>query len=278
MDTKTVPCPVCTRPFDPKQIEEHVNKCLFLNSAEEEQVLPQKRKREPLPLTASKSPRANLKSPRANLKTPQTSSNSSNKSNPWDFTKPLATQVQPSSLSDFFGQSHILGENTVLRTSLENAEIPNIILWGPPGCGKTSLSGVIKGICTAHSNRYKYASLCAANCGVKDVQDVVSAGKLQKQFGRKTVLFMDEIHRFNKKQQDIFLSYVEQGDLILIGATTENPSFTVNSALVSRCRVLVFNKLTSEDLTGILKRALGLLDVSIRDDNQTDDPNRYLSQ
>ncbi|KRT78622.1 AAA protein, partial [Oryctes borbonicus] len=184
----------------------------------------------------------------------------------FSFIVPLAKQAAPKHLDDFFGQNHVLGKNTILRSLLEKGEIPNMIIWGPPGCGKTSLAGVIHELCKSNSKKLKFASLCAANCGIKDVQNIVSAAKLESKFGRRTILFMDEVHRFNKKQQDIFLLHVERGDITLIGATTENPSFTINNALLSRCRVIVMEKLKDEDLLGILLRATENMGIEILDD------------
>lgn len=183
--------------------------------------------------------------------------------NAMSFTTPLANQVQPKLLDDFFGQNHVLGKDSVLRSLLGKGEVPNMILWGPPGCGKTSLSKVIQEICKQNSRKLKFASLCAATSGVKDVQKIVSLSKADLKYGQKTVLFMDEIHRFNKRQQDVFLLSVERGDIILVGATTENPSFSINSALLSRCRVIVMEKLQTDDLVSILMRALNHLQIEV---------------
>ncbi|GLV41533.1 hypothetical protein CBL_06762 [Carabus blaptoides fortunei] len=147
-----------------------------------------------------------------------------------------------------------------------------MILWGPPGCGKTSLAGVVHGLCKEDPKRLKFVSLCAANAGVKDVQSVVTAAKTELRFGRRTILFMDEIHRFNKRQQDSFLIHVEKGDIVLIGATTENPSFSINNALLSRCRVIVFEKLQPETLVEILVKAVESLSVNLIED---DNPYKY---
>lgn len=195
----------------------------------------------------------------------------------FSFSLPLAAQVQPKALSDFFGQNQILGGNSILRSALENGEVPNMILWGPPGCGKTSLSSVIKEICKKNSTKLKFVSLCAATSGVKEVQAIIAKGIGELKYGRKTILFMDEIHRFNKKQQDTFLLHVEKGDIILIGATTENPSFFLNSALLSRCRVIVMEKLSPEDLRSILRNAASYLGIAVIDDDyQCLLENRYI--
>lgn len=193
-------------------------------------------------------------------------SNSTKTLRPSDFV-PLAKRLQPTSLHDFYGQSHVLGQNTILRNLLEKGEIPNMILWGPPGCGKTSLSNVISEICKQDPKKFKFISLCATNCGVKEIENIAKIATNEQKFGRKTILFMDEIHRFNKKQQDSFLGYVEKGIITLIGATTENPSFILNAALLSRCRVIVMEKLDNENLYSILEHAASILDMQIIDDD-----------
>lgn len=299
-------CPICNKSFLQKDIEKHVNKCIFLNSVDEhDEKL--KRKRSPSPCFLSrtqKSPKINVsvKSPLQRRKNSNTFSTtivhsqpgSSKRSNgneceemrddnshkkssvsstrtlkPPDFV-PLAKQLQPTSLNDFYGQNQVLGKNTILRSLLEKGEIPNMILWGPPGCGKTSLSNVINEMCKQNPKKYKFISLCATSCGVKEIENIAKIATNEQKFGRKTILFMDEIHRFNKKQQDSFLSYVEKGIITLIGATTENPSFILNSALLSRCRVIVMEKLDVEDLYSILEHAAFVLNINIIDDTNID--------
>ncbi|RZC38371.1 ATPase WRNIP1-like, partial [Asbolus verrucosus] len=263
-------CPICNKSFGLGEIEKHVNKCIFLNSVDNDEI--SKRKRSPSPVLPSNFARksriiqsqSDFTSPPKKQKV-QTDQPSTSKNENLTFTVPLAKQLQPKNLDDFVGQSHVLGENTVLRSLLAKGEVPNMILWGPPGCGKTSLSGVIQGMCKNNPTKLKFVSLCAATSGVKEVQNVVSAAKLQQKFGCRTVLFMDEIHRFNKKQQDIFLLHVEKGDIVLVGATTENPSFTINSALLSRCRVIVMQKLEPDSLYSILERAAHNFNINIDD-------------
>ncbi|CAH1108848.1 unnamed protein product [Psylliodes chrysocephalus] len=278
---ETTFCPICNKTFSIEEIQEHANKCIFLNCPEDDM---SKRKRSPSPVFHQNKPRVtiNQKSPRGIHKFSSTfdrenkdinknaesTSNCEFKSqfgtssslgprqlNPNNFSVPLAKQVAPKSLKDFFGQTNILGKDTVLRSLLEKAEIPNMVLWGPPGCGKTSLAGVINEICKSNPNKLRFTSLCAASCGVKDVQNVISISKNEMKFGRKTILFMDEIHAFNKKQQDTMLLSVERGDITLVGATTENPSFSINSALLSRCRVIVMEKLDCDTVYSILINA-----------------------
>ncbi|KAJ8934643.1 hypothetical protein NQ314_013242 [Rhamnusium bicolor] len=260
-------CPICNKSFAFSEIEQHANKCIFLNFPDD---LP-KRKRSPSPVLQNNQPKFEFKqkSPRDYSTTKQAEKVNSSMVAPLFQNKPstipLAKQVQPKTLDDFFGQNQVLGKNTVLRSLLEKGEIPNMILWGPPGCGKTSLSSVISEMCKMNPKKFKFVTLCATSTGVKEVQNVITIAKNEMKFGRRTVMFMDEIHRFNKRQQDIFLLSVEKGEMTLIGATTENPSFIINSALLSRCRVIVMEKLESNDLYSILERAAETLNVDIID-------------
>ncbi|MCE1248031.1 MAG: replication-associated recombination protein A [Firmicutes bacterium] len=160
--------------------------------------------------------------------------------------------MRPRVIADFIGQEHILGRGKVLREAIEKDAIPSFIIWGPPGCGKTTLSRIIKSTTKAH-----YVALAAVTSGVADVRQIVKEAEVRKQrLLQKTILFVDEIHRFNKSQQDAFLPHVEKGTITLIGATTENPFFEVNSPLLSRARVYRLEALTSENLKQIFERAL----------------------
>jgi putative ATPase len=160
---------------------------------------------------------------------------------------PLAERMRPQALDDLVGQEHLTGKGSVLRTAIENGKIPSMILWGPPGTGKTTIANII-----AHTLNVLYFQLSAISSGVKEVREVIDTAKKMQH----TILFIDEIHRFNKGQQDALLGAVEKGIITLIGATTENPSFEVNSALLSRCQVYVLKPLTEEDLIKLLQQSL----------------------
>ena len=165
--------------------------------------------------------------------------------------KPLAEKMRPEILDDFVGQEDVIGPNTPLRKMIEQDCITSMIFWGPPGVGKTTLAKII-----AKKTNSFFKQLSAVTSGVKEIKEIIEEADYNKSNGRKTILFVDEIHRFNKAQQDAFLPYVENGDIILIGATTENPSFEVNSALLSRSKVYVLNTLTKENIIEILKRVI----------------------
>lgn len=184
--------------------------------------------------------------------------------------KPLADRMRPLDLTEYAGQQQIIGEGKILRNAIESGNIPSMIFWGPPGTGKTTLAKII-----ANETNAFFAELSATNSGKKEIQDVAHKAKIFLQNeNKRTILFIDEIHRFNKAQQDTLLPYVEQGLIILIGATTENPSFEVNSALLSRARVFVLEQLAPEDIKKLLQRALkdserglGKLSVEISEDS-----------
>jgi putative ATPase len=165
--------------------------------------------------------------------------------------EPLAARMRPRSLDEFVGQEHIVGPGHALRRAIETDAVPSMILWGPPGTGKTTLAEIIAKMTGAH-----FASLSAVSAGVADLRKVVAEAQQRRALGKRTVLFIDEIHRFNKAQQDAVLPYVESGVVTLIGATTENPSFEVNSALLSRSRVFVLKALRDEDVGSIVDHAL----------------------
>ncbi len=165
--------------------------------------------------------------------------------------RPLASRMRPRTLEDFAGQGHLLGEGKILRQLIDADRISSMIFWGPPGVGKTTLARII-----ANRTKASFIDFSAVTSGIKEIRGVMEQAEKNRMFGEKTILFVDEIHRFNKAQQDAFLPYVEKGSIILIGATTENPSFEINSALLSRCKVFVLNALSSEELVALLHTAL----------------------
>lgn len=165
--------------------------------------------------------------------------------------EPLAARLRPQSLSEYIGQEHLLGKGKILRRLIESDQISSMIFWGPPGVGKTTLARII-----ANKTKAAFIDFSAVTSGIKEIRTVMQQAEQNRRYGEKTIVFVDEIHRFNKAQQDAFLPYVEKGSIVLIGATTENPSFEINSALLSRCRVFVLKALTTADLLGLLQRTL----------------------
>lgn len=164
---------------------------------------------------------------------------------------PLASRLRPESLADFIGQEHLLGQGKMLRQLIEKDQISSMIFWGPPGVGKTTLASIIAG-----HTKAEFINFSAVTSGIKEIKEVMAQAENSRRMGVRTVMFVDEIHRFNKAQQDAFLPFVEKGSILLIGATTENPSFEINAALLSRCRVFVLKALTEENLVQLLKNAL----------------------
>lgn len=164
---------------------------------------------------------------------------------------PLASRMRPESLEEYIGQKHLLGEGKVLRQILEKDQVSSMIFWGPPGVGKTTLARII-----AKHTKSAFVDFSAVTSGIKEIKEIMKQAENDRMLGLKTIVFVDEIHRFNKAQQDAFLPFVEKGSIILIGATTENPSFEINSALLSRCKVFVLEALKKEDLTVLLERTL----------------------
>ncbi len=164
---------------------------------------------------------------------------------------PLASRLRPHKLEDFIGQEHLLGQGKMLRQLIEKDQISSMIFWGPPGVGKTTLAGII-----AERTKADFINFSAVTSGIKEIKEVMNQAENSRKMGIRTVLFVDEIHRFNKAQQDAFLPFVEKGSILLIGATTENPSFEINAALLSRCRVFVLKALEEENLIKLLHNVL----------------------
>ncbi|XP_034470649.1 ATPase WRNIP1 [Hippoglossus hippoglossus] len=194
------------------------------------------------------------------------------------MSKPLAEILRPNTLDQYFGQSQVVGEQTLIRSLLDSQEIPSLILWGPPGCGKTTLAHIIAST-SKKNGTARFVSLSATSTSTNEVREVIKQAQNELRLcKRKTIMFIDEIHRFNKSQQDTFLPHVECGTVTLIGATTENPSFQVNAALLSRCRVLVLERLSVEAMGSILDRAVATLRIRVlgrelsnpEDQDQTD--------
>lgn len=181
--------------------------------------------------------------------------------------QPLAARLRPETLEEYVGQTHLLGQGKVLRRLIENDQISSMIFWGPPGIGKTTLARII-----ANRTKSVFIDFSAVTSGIKEIRTVMEEAEHNRSYGQRTIVFVDEIHRFNKAQQDAFLPFVEKGSIVLIGATTENPSFEINSALLSRCKVFVLQALNTEELRSLLLRALkepkgfGNQDIHIDDD------------
>ncbi len=169
-----------------------------------------------------------------------------------DAAAPLAERMRPRSLDEVAGHAELLGPRGFLRRAIAEDRVPSLIFWGPPGCGKTTLARLI-----AESTKSRFVPFSAVTSGIKEIKEVMAdAVKLRTATGRRTILFVDEIHRFNRAQQDAFLPYVERGDIVLVGATTENPSFELNAALLSRCKVVMLQALGAEELATMLRRAI----------------------
>jgi putative ATPase len=180
---------------------------------------------------------------------------------PLNAKRPLAERMRPDTLDDFAGQEHVLGPGKPLRSQIERDQLTSLILWGPPGVGKTTLAQII-----ARMTKSEFLPFSAVLAGIKEIKAVMADAERLRRLGRRTIIFIDEIHRFNKAQQDAFLPYVERGDIILIGATTENPSFEINAALLSRSKVYMLRALTTEEIAVLLRRALPSVGVTAADE------------
>ena len=166
-------------------------------------------------------------------------------------TAPLASRLRPDTLEDYVGQKHLIGNGKILIRLIEEDQVSSMIFWGPPGVGKTTLARII-----AEKTKAEFVEFSAVTSGIKEIKEVMAQAEQNRKMGFRTLLFVDEIHRFNKAQQDAFLPFVENGSIILIGATTENPSFEINSALLSRCKVFILKTLEEEELEKLLEHAL----------------------
>src|SRR5271170_6353293 len=171
--------------------------------------------------------------------------------NATDRTRPLADRMRPRTLEEYAGQEHLIGSGKPLHAQIERDDTGSILFWGPPGTGKTTLAKII-----ASMTKAEFIEFSAVLAGIKEIKQVMADAERARQYGTRTIVFIDEIHRFNKAQQDAFLPHVEKGNIRLIGATTENPSFEINSALLSRCRVYVLKPLTEDEIVVLLRRAL----------------------
>ena len=186
------------------------------------------------------------------------------------MTRPLADLMRPNTIDDIVGQTTLLGENGLVRRMVDNKKLSNLILWGPPGCGKTTIARAL-----ANSVDMDFVPMSAVFSGTADIKKAMDAARMNRDIGRNTLLFIDEIHRFNKTQQDTLLPYLEDGTVVFMGATTENPSFNLNNALLSRCHVGVLSALSTEDLLILIKRAEEFLDDKLP---LTDDARTHLAQ
>uniref|UniRef100_A0A4W6D5Q6 WRN helicase interacting protein 1 n=1 Tax=Lates calcarifer TaxID=8187 RepID=A0A4W6D5Q6_LATCA len=268
----SVQCPVCFKDFKSATINGHLDVCLLkgvtdtsLSTTTEESGPPLKKPRitaEAVPPSPAGSENQRSQTFVSNGQMLNTTPGLSPRTL-LTMVKPLADMLRPNTLEEYFGQSKVVGQQTLLRSLLDSQEIPSLILWGPPGCGKTTLAHIIAST-NKKNGTARFVPLSATSASTNEVREVIKQAQNELRLcKRKTILFIDEIHRFNKSQQDTFLPHVECGTVTLIGATTENPSFQVNAALLSRCRVLVLEKLSVEAMGLILDRAVATLGIRV---------------
>nr|XP_012143014.1 PREDICTED: ATPase WRNIP1-like [Megachile rotundata] len=255
-------CPVCRKDYPIEEIGSHIDLCF---SQLDETLLntPQTPKRS---YPSDENNETNL--PKKLKENPVTNTLNMNPSNITSIQEhfPLSEKMRPKCLADYIGQQHVVGSDTVLQQLLTKGHISSMIFWGPPGCGKSTLANVISNLSKEiHGNKIQVVKLYATSSGVGSIRDIVNKAKNGTKLNHQTIIFMDEIHRFNKLQQDIFLPHVEAGTLTLIGTTTENPSYSLNSALLSRCRVFFLNKLTPDNIVEILCRAISSINGEVYD-------------
>ncbi|XP_015433599.1 PREDICTED: ATPase WRNIP1 [Dufourea novaeangliae] len=267
-------CPICRKEFSVTSIGNHIDLCLSLiNALPKESSQSLKRS---LPFNKTVETNSVKKYKSSAMK--NISSMNQQKAVSSKEHVPLAEKLRPACFADYIGQEQVIGSTTVLQKLLTKGCIPSIIFWGPPGCGKSSLANIIsrlsKEIC---GDKVHITKLSATSSGVNNIRDVVNAARNGDKLNRKTIIFMDEIHRFNKLQQDIFLPHVEAGTLTLIGTTTENPSYSLNSALLSRCRVFSLNKLTVPNVMKILCKAVSFINGEIYDPESENSQNKFNS-
>ncbi|XP_051981152.1 ATPase WRNIP1-like [Xyrauchen texanus] len=276
---RCVKCPVCAGDFETGRINAHLDECLQTPGELEPSAPASKKARtntsDPSPVAVfslfeSRSKVSDQKhtaeSAEASISPDCPSATSSSRPLMPNTEKPLAEVMRPSTLEEYFGQNKLIGEQTLLRSLLQSQDIPSLILWGPPGCGKTTLAHIIASS-VKKKGTGRFVTLSATSTSTSEVREVIKQAQNELRLcKRKTILFIDEIHRFNKSQQDTFLPHVECGTITLIGATTENPSFQVNSALLSRCRVLVLERLSVEAMSLILRRAVDYLGLQVLKD------------
>ncbi|XP_076240511.1 ATPase WRNIP1 [Calliopsis andreniformis] len=273
-------CPVCREKYSIEDIGSHVDLCISLISAASEESSVASKRSFPHGEINGENP---LKKQKTNSTINMTHMNQQKTVSSKDHF-PLAENMRPMCLNDYVGQEELIGSDTVLHQLLTKGHIPSMIFWGPPGCGKSSLANIIsclsKEIC---GNKVRVVKLSATSSGVSSIRDAVNTAKNGTKLNHQTIVFMDEIHRFNKLQQDIFLPHVEAGTFTLIGTTTENPSYSLNSALLSRCRVFPLKKLTPSNIIDILSKAILLINGKIYDSeqekcNNTEDKLKFPSE
>lgn len=256
-------CPVCLKQVLSEDLEVHVGQCFDEQSQKFSSPVNTSKRQVDKSFgifNCAKKAKVESEAPKTELAQPEELAKASSSKPPTVSQSkpvpPLAESIRPETFEHYVGQKNV-SENSIIRNLLKCNNIPSMIFWGPPGCGKTTLAHIIWNHCNQNKEKFRFVKMSACTSGINDVKEVVKQAKtFQDTLKKRTILFMDEIHRFNKLQQDAFLPHVENGTIILLGATTENPSFSLNSALLSRCRVVVLEKLEAAEIMKILRRAL----------------------